>query len=362
MDVSGRILPGLLIRALLVAGLVLLRSVPAIAETETDDDLRELLPVVPSMLPGLEEILVTAPEPRYVGPPPAIASVASGLRSRSTAPGLTDSCSTPVQAARRSRSRSPTNLGCRYWRCLSTARRDWIIDRLGRKGRHARVWRAAYREHDRAIVADAFGGAQGVLGGEGLHEKRIVIEFQRDQISIARSKRQPPPAGYSIVPFKYSPARGMRVDARVGSVPAVAISIRVARSRSATWRCARRCRGGAASMTSSRTSSSVSPRTSRRRRACIPSLIAGDMIVRNAEISFGDMHIFQHWRLDKRPALLLGMDVLATGHADHRLQAWRTAAEGPALKRGVGPLAVVSDGGHPQSKRGAGPPSCFDEV
>ena len=53
------------------------------------------------------------------------------------------------------------------------------------------------------IVADAFGGAQGVLGGAGLEDKRIVIEFHRDRIDIARSHRQPAPHGFSVVPFKY---------------------------------------------------------------------------------------------------------------------------------------------------------------
>jgi len=34
------------------------------------------------------------------------------------------------------------------------------------------------------------------------------------------------------------------------------------------------------------------------------------MIVRNAEIRFSDLLIFEHWRLASRPALLIGMDVL----------------------------------------------------
>ena len=41
------------------------------------------------------------------------------------------------------------------------------------------------------ILADAFGGAEGVLGGEGLEDKRIVIEFRKDRISIMRSRRTP---------------------------------------------------------------------------------------------------------------------------------------------------------------------------
>ncbi len=38
--------------------------------------------------------------------------------------------------------------------------------------------------------------------------------------------------------------------------------------------------------------------------------MAGDLVVRRAEIRFADLHIFEYWRLRSRPALLLGMDVL----------------------------------------------------
>ena len=44
--------------------------------------------------------------------------------------------------------------------------------------------------------------------------------------------------------------------------------------------------------------------------ARIPSIVAGDMIVRNAPILFSDLYIFEHWKLESRPALLIGMDVL----------------------------------------------------
>jgi hypothetical protein len=45
-------------------------------------------------------------------------------------------------------------------------------------------------------------------------------------------------------------------------------------------------------------------------RVRIPSIVAGQMIVRNAEIRFSDLHIFDHWQLGSQPALLIGMDVL----------------------------------------------------
>ena len=44
----------------------------------------------------------------------------------------------------------------------------------------------------------------------------------------------------------------------------------------------------------------------------IPSITAGQMIVRNAPVRFTDLHIFDHWKLTSQPALLIGMDVLGT--------------------------------------------------
>ena len=44
----------------------------------------------------------------------------------------------------------------------------------------------------------------------------------------------------------------------------------------------------------------------------IPSITAGQMIVRNAPVRFTDLHIFDHWKLRSQPALLIGMDVLGT--------------------------------------------------
>ena len=42
----------------------------------------------------------------------------------------------------------------------------------------------------------------------------------------------------------------------------------------------------------------------------IPSITFGSVPVRNVDISFGELPIFEHWRLNCEPALLLGMDVI----------------------------------------------------
>jgi hypothetical protein len=41
-----------------------------------------------------------------------------------------------------------------------------------------------------------------------------------------------------------------------------------------------------------------------------PPIQLGDMQIRGARITYGDMRIFEHWRLTKEPAMLIGMDAL----------------------------------------------------
>ncbi len=51
------------------------------------------------------------------------------------------------------------------------------------------------------IVPDALGGAEGVLGSEGLLGKRIFIDFRHDRINIAYSKNERSGPGFISVPF-----------------------------------------------------------------------------------------------------------------------------------------------------------------
>jgi predicted aspartyl protease len=161
------------------------------------------------------------------------------------------------------------------------------------------------------ILADAFGGAEGVLGGEGLEDKRIVIEFRKDRISIMRSRRTPAPDGYSVVPFKYHPQRGMRVSVTVGNVKAIAMidtgAQRTIGNLALHQALARRA--GKADAFDVEVIG-VTEDVQKAAPVRIPRFVAGDMVVRNAEIIFSDVYIFDHWQVRDEPALLIGMDLL----------------------------------------------------
>jgi predicted aspartyl protease len=161
------------------------------------------------------------------------------------------------------------------------------------------------------IVADAFGGADGVLGGEGMKDKRILIEFLKDRITIARSTGAPAPPGFSVVPFKYALNRGMRVSVMVGSVRTTALIDTGAQATvgNLALREALARRRGERDVYDDAIIG-VTEDIQKASRVRIPSIVAGQMIVKNADIMFSDLQIFDHWLLNSRPALIIGMDVL----------------------------------------------------
>jgi predicted aspartyl protease len=161
------------------------------------------------------------------------------------------------------------------------------------------------------IVADAFGGADGVLGGEGMKDKRIHIEFLKDRISIVRSHGAPAPADFSTVPFKYGVSRGMRIEVRVGPIRATALidsGAQVTVGNLALRAALARRRGEHDQYDDAIIG--VTEDIQEAARVRIPSIVAGDLLVKNAEIMFSNLDIFEHWQLVSKPALIIGMDVL----------------------------------------------------
>ena len=265
----------------------------------------------PAPEPVLEEVLVTRPEPRYVAPTtrdrigriwapvlingkgPYRLVLDTGASRSALTQRVVDELGVPVQPdAVRLRGVTGTAIA-------SAVRLDTM-----------EFGELMVEDTRVPIVADAFGGADGVLGGEGLEGKRIAIEFDRDRISIARSRRAPAEPGHAVVPFKYSAQRGMRVEVRVGNIKAVGVidtgaQVTVGNLALREALAKRRTHDPVEDVVIG-----VTQDIQEATRVRIPSIVAGQMIVRNAEIRFSDLHIFDHWRLGSQPALLIGMDVL----------------------------------------------------
>lgn len=161
-----------------------------------------------------------------------------------------------------------------------------------------------------AIVANALGGADGVLGTEGLLDKRITIDFRNDSLTIARSRMERAGFRFITVPFKL--VNGLPVaEAEIGGVLAKAVIDT----------------GGEGTIGNLALRESLLRRNYKEvlmpdgiigitldvqsgNRIDAPPITIGGLALQNVRITTGDMEIFKEWKMTKTPVLLVGMDVL----------------------------------------------------
>lgn len=160
------------------------------------------------------------------------------------------------------------------------------------------------------IVIDALGGAEGVLGTEGLLDKRIFIDFKRDRITIYYSHNERAGAGFVTIPVQI--ARGLlTVDAVIGGIHAKAIidtggqgTIANGALRDALLR--RRSHG--ALPVDDITGATLAVQHGD--RVPTPPIELGGLRINANSVTAGEMFIFKHWKMTEEPVLLIGMDVL----------------------------------------------------
>jgi hypothetical protein len=159
------------------------------------------------------------------------------------------------------------------------------------------------------IVADVFGGADGVLGNEGLKDKRITIDFRHDLITVKRSRREPLGDGFRTLPIKVLRGYLLAVDVTIGKVKTIAI-IDTGSPQSL---------GNGALRDALKRHPEDLPKSEvvgvtldveYADRVRMPTIYMDDIIIRGSIMSFGDVYLFQYWKLTSEPAILLGMDVI----------------------------------------------------
>jgi predicted aspartyl protease len=161
------------------------------------------------------------------------------------------------------------------------------------------------------IVPDAFGGADGLLGTEGLSDKRIYIDFRNDFINVSRSQNRRAEEGFIAVPFLKDDLKLLVVRARVGNMNVHAIIDTGAQASigNAALKLALESRIARVI----RSNDEITGATGEMQRgigAEISPILIGDVQIRGAHITFGDMKIFEHWKLGSEPAIVIGMDVI----------------------------------------------------
>jgi hypothetical protein len=162
------------------------------------------------------------------------------------------------------------------------------------------------------IIPDALGGAEGILGNEGLRDRRVYIDFRHDMISITQSHNREAPPGFKTVPFKLEHGRLLTVNTWVGRVRAKAIIDTGGQStvgnlalRDELLRHRSKAEEPSVDHIEGVTSD-IQEGEGRR----IPAIQFGPIDINTYRMTFADMQIFTYWKLTDEPALLIGMDAL----------------------------------------------------
>jgi predicted aspartyl protease len=260
------------------------------------------------------EVVVTAPEPRYVAPTlrDRIGRIWAPVFIDGQGPFrfVLDTGATTVALSRD----AATLLGLRLDRARQVRLRGTTGSSLVPQITVDRIEIGDFLvENQRVIlVDDAFGGADGVLATRLLSDRRIFVEFRKDRIEITRSRGQPAPLGFTTIPVKFASRQVPWVDAWIGPVKVKAVidtgaqqtlgNLALRAALAAARRRAMELRNeGVIGVTGD---------VQEGQSAGVPTIRLGNVQVSNARVNFVDLHIFEHWRMLDEPAILIGMDVI----------------------------------------------------
>ncbi|MDP9014381.1 MAG: retroviral-like aspartic protease family protein [Pseudomonadota bacterium] len=161
------------------------------------------------------------------------------------------------------------------------------------------------------IVPDAMGGAEGVLGSEGLANKRIFIDFRHDEITIAYSRGEKTGRDFTRIPFHSIHGQLIVVEAMVGDVRTKAIIDTGGQTTVANLALrdalARHNAGGRG-----RPDQIVGATMEVEAGEIIatPAIGLGPIKLVDPGVTFADLYIFRQWKLTREPAIMIGMDAL----------------------------------------------------
>lgn len=165
---------------------------------------------------------------------------------------------------------------------------------------------------DLPVLADVFGGAQGVLGIEGLQNKRVYADFGRDRLEITMSRGERAPEDFTTIPLKV--VNGLlTAEINVGRVRTRAIIDTGAQGTIGNRALLEALNRQHAADATREEIVGVTLDVQSGEQVGAPDIDFGHhLTVRNARVLFGDMYLFQHWKLNETPTLCIGMDLLGS--------------------------------------------------
>ncbi len=157
-------------------------------------------------------------------------------------------------------------------------------------------------------------GADGILGIAGATNSTLLVDFQHNRVRVARDLDGDIRFDYSRVHTMRVAGGLMAIPAYVGHVRALAI-IDTGSERSLgnpALRAALHLDDTPGTLEPVTAVYGATPQVEPGRIVTAPMIAIGRLRIAGVDVIYGNFHIFKVWGLEKRPAMILGMDVLGT--------------------------------------------------
>jgi len=164
------------------------------------------------------------------------------------------------------------------------------------------------------VLAPIMADADGILGLAGLRNERLVVDFQRDRVSLEKSRAVL--TDFFRVSAKRLSGGLFSVPVRIGGVKATAIIDTGSQRTLGNLALRDALNAKHPDLVSHQTDVyGATTDVSSGEMLLTPSISMGDVTMANVTVVYGDFHIFEVWELQARPAIIVGMDVLGTSRA-----------------------------------------------
>src|SRR5258708_3745833 len=164
------------------------------------------------------------------------------------------------------------------------------------------------------VWASVMAGADGILGVAGITEKSLLIDFQRNRVTISRGVEAATRANSMKLHAVRLAGGLMTLDTRIGGVPVRAVIDTGAERtlgnlalRNALR--ARRIHGALAMLTSVY---GATKDVEAGEIQIVPPIVIDSLRITDVAMVFGEFHIFKVWGMQDEPAMIIGMDVVGT--------------------------------------------------
>lgn len=162
------------------------------------------------------------------------------------------------------------------------------------------------------VWAPLMAGADGILGVAGLKDDKLLVDFAHNRVTLSRSWRDL--SHYSRVHATRLRGGLLGLNAHVGGIPVLAI-IDTGSERTIGNMALHDALYGRRRVRSNVQTANVYGATTEIVSGELdssPLIDLGSIRIGGVTLVFGNFHIFNVWDLERRPALIIGMDVLGT--------------------------------------------------